>query len=82
MAWLLCTSTGRPIEVTRSEAVGGSHSATTQGPLATGGGGNAQPATVHGAPTVMIGMPMTVTRGFGTVGSTMPPWAHCTNAPS
>ena len=73
MAWLLCTSTGMPIDVTRSDAVKGSHSATTQGPLAIGGGGNAQPATVHGAPAVIIGMPITNTRGLGTVAWTMPP---------
>jgi hypothetical protein len=73
IAWLLCTNTGMPIDVTRMAAVGGSHWATTQGPLAIGGGGNAQPATVHGAPAVMMGMPITDTRGLGTVGWTMPP---------
>lgn len=44
-AWLLSTTSGCPFEVTRSDPVGGSHIAVTHGPLATIGGGSAQPAT-------------------------------------
>ncbi|MEZ4769133.1 MAG: hypothetical protein R2844_12005 [Caldilineales bacterium] len=43
-AGLSASSSGMPIDRTRSEPA--RNWAVTQGPLATGGGGNAQPATV------------------------------------
>jgi hypothetical protein len=58
--------TGCPFDVTLVAAV--THIAVTQGPFAAGGGGNVQPATTYGAGIVTIGCPLTVTRGFGTVG--------------
>jgi hypothetical protein len=66
IAWLLCTSNGCPLDVTRVVPI--THCAVTQGPLAAGGGGSAQPATTYGAVIVTVGWPLTVTRGFGTVG--------------
>jgi hypothetical protein len=45
IAWLLKITSGWPLEVTRTEPVGGSHWPVTHGPLAAGGGGSAQPAT-------------------------------------
>ena len=66
IAWLLNTTNGCPFEVTRVEPT--SHCAETHGPLAAGGGGNAQPATTYGPEIVTVGCPLTETRGLGTVG--------------
>ena len=43
IAWLSISNTGTPPDETRSAEV--IHIAVTHGPLAAGGGGNAQPAT-------------------------------------
>src|SRR5688500_12529513 len=75
-AWLLCTRRGCPFETTR--VVPTSHCAVTQGPLAAGGGGNVHPATTYGAASVTVGCPLTVTRGFGTVGCAWPACVHST----
>lgn len=80
IAWLLNTTKGCPFEVTRVEPT--SHWAVTQGPLAAGGGGRAQPATTYGAAIVTVGWPLTVTRGFGAVGCACPPCEHSTVAPT
>jgi len=66
MAWLLCTTSGCPLDNTRVVPV--THTAVTQGPLAAGGGGSAHPATTYGAVISTVGWPLTDTRGFGTVG--------------
>jgi hypothetical protein len=42
--------------------------AVTHGPFPAIGGGIAQPATTHGPESGTVGIPVTVTRGFGTVG--------------
>ncbi|HKB84345.1 MAG TPA: hypothetical protein VKD04_14225, partial [Burkholderiales bacterium] len=65
-AWLLCTTSGWPFDNTRTDPLGGIHVALTHGPLATMGGGNAQPATTYGPATVTVGCPLTRTRGLGT----------------
>jgi hypothetical protein len=80
MAWLANTSNGWPLEVTRVAAV--THCAVTQGPLAAGGGGRAHPATTYGVLIATVGCPLTVTRGFGTVGCACPPCAQSTCAPT
>jgi len=55
--------------------------AVTQGPLATGGGGNAQPATCHGMGITVIGWAITRTLGIEDMGMACPPCAHITTAP-
>lgn len=45
IAWLLCTTSGWPFDNTLTDPLGGIQVAFTHGPLATAGGGNAQPAT-------------------------------------
>src|SRR5208283_526316 len=72
-------TTGWPIEVTRTAPT--VHCAVTQGPLPAGGA-NAHPATAYGAAIVVIGMPMTSTRGLGAVGMACPPCEHITSAPT
>src|SRR5260370_37275376 len=79
-AMLLRITNGWPLDVTRTEPT--VHCPVTQGPFAAGGGGNAQPATTYGAAIVTVGCPMTVTRGFGTVGCACPPGDHRTVAPT
>ena len=74
IAWLSSNRSGCPLDVTRVAPV--IHWAVTQGPLAAGGGGSVQPATTYGVASVTVGWPLTVTRGFGTVGCAWPPWAH------
>ena len=54
-----------PIDFTRMVAVGGMKGADTHGPLATGGGGKAQPATRYGTLLMGTGVPMIFTLGFG-----------------
>jgi hypothetical protein len=66
IAWLSISKTGCPIASTRVAEV--MNCAATHGPLAAGGGGNAQPATTHGPGKVTTGCPLTSTRGIGTVG--------------
>src|SRR5215472_4419451 len=78
IAWLVVTSSGWPLEVTR--AVPTTHCALTQGPGA--GGTNGHPATSHGAAIVTDGAPESSTLGFGTVGCACPPCRHITVAPS
>jgi hypothetical protein len=80
IAWLLCTSNGCPLESTRVVPL--NHCAVTQGPLAAGGGGNAQPATTYGAVINTVGCPLTVTRGLGTVGCACPACEQRTCAPT
>ena len=80
VAWLSNNSNGCPFEVMRVAAL--VHCAVTQGPLAVGGGGNAQPATVYGAVIVTVGWPLTVTREFGVVGVACPPCEQSTCAPT
>jgi hypothetical protein len=46
IAWLLCTTSGWPFDVTRVVPL--SHWAVTHGPFAAGGGGSVQPATTYG----------------------------------
>jgi len=41
----------------------------------------AQPATTYGPESGIVGIPKTVTRGFGTVGWAWPPCEHKTVAP-
>jgi hypothetical protein len=57
------------------------HWQVTQGPLPAFGGGMVQPATVHGAPSVVTGWPETMTRGMTTLAVTWPAWAHITVQP-
>jgi hypothetical protein len=59
-----CTVNGWPMDVTRR--VPSIHWPMTQG--GSGGGTSGQPATTHGALIVAVGMPITSTLGFGTVG--------------
>ena len=66
IAVLLNTSSGCPMEVTRT--VPTTYCAVTQGPFATGGGGNAQPATTYGVDRKTVGIADTATRGLGAVG--------------
>jgi hypothetical protein len=53
MAWLSISNTGRPFTRTRVAEV--TNCAVTHGPLAADGGGNAHPATIHGAGRVATG---------------------------
>src|SRR5271170_241031 len=80
IAWLESTTSGWPLEVTRT--VPTIHCAVTHGPLAAGGGGNAHPATTYGGGIVTVGCPITVTLGLGTVGCAWPPCEHITVAPT
>jgi hypothetical protein len=79
-AWLSSNNKGCPFDVTRNADV--MNCALTHGPLAAGGGGNAQPATRYGVLIVTVGMPFTVTRGLGTLGCAWPPCEHITVAPT
>jgi hypothetical protein len=67
------------MEVTNREPT--THWPVTHGPLPTGGT-KAQPAMAHGAAMVVMGMPLTSTKGLGTVGIAMPPWEHKTIDPT
>src|SRR3954462_2727304 len=80
MAWLSINRTGWPLERMRVEPV--IHWAVTHGPFAIMGGGNKQPATTYGAVILTMGCPLTVTRGFGTVGCACPKWEQRTCAPT
>src|SRR6266446_3299269 len=80
IAWLLSTTNGCPLEVTRVEPT--NHCAVTHGPFAAGGGGRAHTATAYGAAIVTVASPRTVTRGLGTVGCACPPCEHNTVAPT
>lgn len=77
---LLCTINGCPLDNTLRVPL--SHWPVIHGPLAAGGGGNAQPATTYGVVITTVGWPLTVTRGFGTVGVACPAWEHRTCAPT
>jgi hypothetical protein len=46
IAWLLCTTSGWPLDKTRVVPV--SHCALTHGPFAAVGGGSVQPAIMYG----------------------------------
>jgi hypothetical protein len=70
IAWLLCTTSGWPFDMTRVVPV--SHCAETQGPLPAVGGGKVQPATTNGAVVRTVGWPLTLTRGFGAVACAWP----------
>jgi len=72
------SATGCPFEVTCSDPM--IHIPVTHGPFPPGGT-NAQPAIVHGAAIVVMGMPDTSTIGFGAVGVATPPCEHVTTAP-
>jgi hypothetical protein len=79
MAWLSSSNNGCPLEVTRVAAV--THVAVTHGegaPLTL----NGQPATAYGAAMVVVGWPLTSTRGLGAVGCAWPPCEHNTDAPT
>src|SRR5689334_17572723 len=80
IAWLSKQSSGCPLEVTRIEPL--TNCAVTQGPLAAGGGGNAQPAITQGADRLTVGCPLTVTRGLGTVACACPACEQSTVAPT
>jgi len=80
VATLSCSSTGCPIEVTRTAAV--VHCAVAQGGCVPDViAGNVQPAMEYGLAIVTIACPDTVTRGFGATGVAIPAWAHITAAP-
>jgi hypothetical protein len=79
IAWLSNSSSGKPLDVTRTEPI--MNCAVTHGPFPAGGGGMAHPATTYGAESVVVGMPDTSTCGFITVGWACPPCAHMTIAP-
>jgi hypothetical protein len=73
MAWLSNNNTGIPFDRMRVAPV--THWAVTHGtglPETLKG----QPATVYGDDWVTMGWPLTVTRGFVTVGCACPAWAH------
>jgi len=53
IAWLSSSSNGWPFDVTRVAAV--MNCALTQGPLAAGGGGKAQPAITYGLVIATVG---------------------------
>src|SRR5215472_6666920 len=72
-----CTTSGCPIEVTRSVPI--THWPVTQG--GTGGGTPGQPATTHGVVINAVGIPITSTRGLGAGGVACPPCRHMTTAP-
>jgi hypothetical protein len=57
------------------------HWAVTQGPLPPGGT-NGQPVIMYWLATVVIGIPLTVTRGNGSNGCACPACAHITVAPA
>ena len=80
MAWLSSKSSGTPLDKTRVAEV--THCAVTQGPLAAGGGGSAQPAMTYGFARVTVGWPLTITRGLGTVGCACPACEQRTVAPT
>jgi hypothetical protein len=77
-AWLSNNKTGIPLEVTLVAAV--THWAVMQG-LGAPEILNGHPATINGAGRVTMGCPLTITRGFVTVGWACPACAHCTVAP-
>ena len=71
VAWLSSSNNGWPFEVSRVAAV--VHCAVTQGGwVPDDSAGSVQPATIYDAATVTVGMPITFTRGFGTVGCAWP----------
>jgi hypothetical protein len=80
IAWLSKHSSGCPLDVTRVAAV--TNWALMQGPLAAGGGGNAQPAISHGPGMATVGCPLTITRGFGIVACACPACEQSTLAPT
>jgi hypothetical protein len=73
-------SSGWPFDRTRVVPL--SHCPVTQGPLAVGGGGNAQPAMLYTLLISTLGAPPRVTRGFGVIGVAEPPCEHITVAPT
>jgi hypothetical protein len=73
----LCTTNGWPLDVTLT--VPTAHCAVTQG--GNGGGTSGHPATSHGMDANAVGCALTITRGFGAVGTAWPPWLHITVAP-
>jgi hypothetical protein len=75
-----CTSIGCPFESTRVVPV--SHVPLTHGPFAAIGGGSAQPAITYGLLISTLGAPVSMTRGFGTVGMACPAWEQNTWAPT
>src|SRR5688572_28063937 len=77
VATLVCSSTGMPPAMIREAPI--NHCAVTHGPLPPVGT-NGQPVITCGLATVAIAMPLTVTRGNGTVGCACPPCAHITVA--
>ena len=66
IAWLSISNTGMPFDRTRTDPV--TNCAVMQGPLATMGGGSAQPAITYGVGMFTMGWPLTITRGLGMVG--------------
>src|SRR5689334_17361040 len=80
IAWLSSSSSGWPLEVTRVAEL--TNCAVTHGPLPAVGGGSVQPAITYGLAMVTVGMPLTVTRGLGTVGCAWPACEQSTVAPT
>jgi hypothetical protein len=79
VAMLSCSSTGCPIDVTRTAAV--VHCAVAHGGAPDDMAGNVQPAIEYVFAIVTIGCPETVTRGLNVTGVAMPACAHMTTAP-
>src|SRR5579875_4098894 len=71
-------TSGWPLEVTRVVPV--TQTAAIHG--GRGGGTRGHPATTHCAFRSTVGVPLSVTRGFGVVAIACPPWLHITVAPS
>jgi hypothetical protein len=53
IAWLSWHNSGCPFDVTRVAEL--TNCAVTHGPFAPGGGGSAQPATIHGPDSATVG---------------------------
>src|SRR5260221_14282273 len=80
MACEVWQTSGKLFDLTRAVWETGIHGALTHGPLATGGGGNGQPAINTGGADMGTGTPMILTRGLGAAKFTLPPCAHKTTA--
>src|SRR5689334_4222943 len=80
MAWEVWQTSPWPKLLTRTVCVGGIQLAVTHGPLATGGGGKAQPAISSGGALIGTGVPIILTRTLGAEKLALPPWAHSTTA--
>lgn len=80
LVWMI---NGCPIDLTRSDIVGGRNVAEMHGvgPGPAGGGiAKGQPATIQGGDDIGTGVPDSRTLGFGAVGFACPPCAQVTVA--